>query len=64
MELVAVIDDNKTGKIFMDFVIAASDYLTTISFDKIIITSMDDTEKILQSLLNKGISRSKVTMLK
>ena len=63
MELVAVIDDNKAGDIFMDFVIADSDYLSSISFDKIIITSMDDTETILKSLLIKGISKNKVAIL-
>ena len=47
----------------MDFVIAGSDYLTTIYFDKIIITSVDDTEKILEGVLTKGISLSKVARL-
>ena len=63
IELVAVIDDNKAGEIFMDFVITGSDYLSTIYFDKIIITSIDDTENILNSILKKGISQSKVAML-
>ena len=63
IELVAVIDDNKAGEIFMDFVVTSSDYLSTIYFDKIIITSVDDTENILKSILKKGISRSKVAML-
>jgi len=63
IELVAVIDDNKTGEIFMDFVISGSDYLSTIYFDKIIITSIDDTEIILESILKKGILRSKVAMM-
>ena len=63
IELVAVIDDNKTGEIFMDFVISGSDYLSTIYFDKIIITSIDDTEIILESILKKGISPNKVAML-
>ena len=63
IELVAIVDDNKPGEIFMDFVIASSDYLSKIDFDKIIITSIDETEKILQNILKKGISRSKVAIL-
>ena len=63
IELVAVVDDNKASEIFMDFVITDSDYLSTIYFDKIIITSIDDTENILNNILKKGISRSKVAML-
>ncbi len=63
IELVAVVDDNKAGEIFMDFVITDSDYLSTIYFDKIIITIIDDTENILNNILKKGISRSNVAML-
>jgi len=63
IELVAVIDDNKAGEIFMDFVITGSDYLSTIYFDKIIITNIDDTENILKNIFKKGISRNKVAML-
>ena len=63
IELVAIVDDNKSGEIFMDFVIAGPDYLSTIDFDKIIITSIDETEKILQNILKKGISPNKVAMM-
>jgi DNA-binding MarR family transcriptional regulator len=63
IELVAVVDDSKAGEIFMDFVISDSDYLNTISFDKIIITNIDDTEKILENILKIGISRNKVAMM-
>ena len=63
IELVAVIDDNKSGEIFMDFVISEPDYLSTIYFDKIIITSIDDTENILKNILERGISLSKVAMM-
>jgi len=63
IELVGVVDDNKAGEIFMDFVITGSDYLSTIYFDKIIITSVDDTENIIKNILKKGISRNKVAML-
>lgn len=63
MELVAVIDDKNAGEIFMDFVVATSDYLNTISFDKILITNIDDTENILKNILEKGISRNNVAML-
>ena len=63
IELVAVVDNNKAGEIFMNFVITDSDYLSTIYFDKIIITGIDDTENILNSILKKGISRSIVAML-
>ncbi len=52
-----------SGEISMDFVISSSGYLSTIYFDKIIITSIDDAENILEGILRKGISLSKVAML-
>ncbi|MDY6792797.1 MAG: winged helix-turn-helix transcriptional regulator [Thermodesulfobacteriota bacterium] len=63
LELVAVVDDNKAGEIFMDFVITDPDYLSTIYFDKIIITSVEERENILQTILKNGISLSKVAMM-
>ena len=35
-----------------------------ISFDKVLITSIKEPEKVLERILQKGISRSKVAMLK
>jgi len=63
IQLVAIVDDNKEGDIFMDFVISSSNRLETISFDKILITSIKEPEKVLEKILQKGISRSKVAML-
>ena len=63
IQLVAVVDDNKEGDIFMDFVISSSNRLETISFDKILITSIKEPEKVLERILQKGISRSKVALL-
>ena len=64
IQLVAVVDDNKAGDIFMDYVIASPNRLEKISFDKVLITSIKEPEKVLERILQKGISRSKVAMLK
>ena len=63
IQLVAIVDDNKTGEIFMDFVISSTNRLETISFDKILITSINKPEKALERILQKGVLRSKVAML-
>ena len=63
IQLVAVVDDNKAGDIFMDFVISSPNRLETITFDKILISSINEPEKVLEKILQKGISRSKVAML-
>ena len=63
IQLVAVVDDKKAGDIFMDFVISSPNRLETISFDKILITSIKEPEKALEKILQKGVSRSKVAIL-
>ena len=63
IQLVGIVDDKKAGDIFMDFVISSPNRLETISFDKILITSIKEPEKVLERILQKGISRSKVAML-
>ena len=63
IQLVAVVDDNKADEIFMDFVISSPNRLEKISFDKILITSIKEPEKVLERILQKGISHSKVAML-
>ena len=63
IQLVGIVDDKKAGEIFMDFVISSSDRLKTITYDKILITGIEEPEEVLKGILEKGISRSKVIIL-
>ncbi|MHA1234934.1 MAG: winged helix-turn-helix transcriptional regulator [Promethearchaeota archaeon] len=63
IQLVGIVDDKKAGDIFMDFVILSSDRLKTISYDKILITGIEEPEEVLKEILEKGISPSKVIIL-
>jgi len=63
IQLVGIVDDKKAGDIFMDFVILSSDRLKTISYDKILITGIEEPEEVLKGILEKGISPSKVIIL-
>jgi len=63
IQLVGIVDDKKAGDIFMDFVISSPDHLNNISYDKILITGIEEPEEVLKGILEKGISRSKVIIL-
>jgi len=63
IKLVGIVDDKKAGDIFMDFVISSPDRLKTISYDKILITGIEEPEEVLKGILEKGILRSKVIIL-
>jgi DNA-binding MarR family transcriptional regulator len=63
IQLVGIVDDKKAGDIFMDFVISSPDRLKTITYDKILITGIEEPEEVLKGILEKGISRSKVIIL-
>ena len=56
INLVAVVDDEKKGKRFMRFVVEHPDRLTSLSFDRILITSANSAELILQKIIALGIS--------
>ena len=56
IELVAVFDDDKEGKRFMRYTVAHPDRMGSFSFDRILITSINSTETILQRIAALGLS--------
>lgn len=60
IELVAVVDDGKVGKKFMQFTIAHSDWIEFIGFDRIIITSINPTRSDFEKIAMMGILASRV----
>ena len=56
IELVAVFDDDKEGKRFMRHTVANPDRMGSFSFDRILITSINSTEIILQRIAALGLS--------
>jgi len=63
IKLAALVDDLKIGDKFMGKQIAASARLTSLSFDKILITALESRDDVLERVLGKGISRNNVIML-
>jgi DNA-binding MarR family transcriptional regulator len=64
IKLVAVVDDEKIGKRFMRFVVEHPDRLRSLSFDRILITSLNSTEQILQKISSIEISSETVVQIK
>ena len=56
IELVAVFDDDKEGNRFMRYTVAHPDRMGSFSFDRILITSINSTEIILQRIAALGLS--------
>ncbi len=62
--MVAVVDDFKIGDKFLDGIVVTDPLeLGSISFDRILITSMGSIDTVLEKILKQGIPRSKVVML-
>ena len=58
-----VVDEKKIGKIFFGSAVLSPDMLDSLSFDRIIITSINEDDTAMKKLLKKGISRNKIVML-
>ncbi len=58
-----VVDEKKIGKKFFGNVIISPDMLDSFSFDRIIITSLNEDDTAVDKLLKKGISRNKIVVL-
>ena len=63
ISLVAVVDDEKIGDNFLGFEIKKSNMLNSIVFDRILITSIDSKDKVMESIVKQGIPLNKVVML-
>lgn len=63
LKMVAIVDEKRVGKIFLGNVVKDPRVLSSLSFDRILITSLKKDDSQLEKILKKGIARSKVVML-
>lgn len=63
IELVAVFDDEKEGKRFMSYTVDHPDRISSFSFERILITSINSTELILQKIANLGLAIESVVQI-
>jgi len=63
IKIVAVVDDEKIGDKFLGNKVIGSSKLDSLSFDRILISSLNSNEPVLEKILKKGTSREKVVMI-
>jgi len=63
IELVAVFDDDKEGNRFMRYTVAHPDRMRSFSFDRILITSINSTQIILQRVAALDLSIEAVVQM-
>ena len=63
IQLLAIVDDNNIGEKFLGGMVKDPDILYSLSFDRILITSMISKDKMLKKVLEQGIPRSKLVLL-
>ena len=56
IELVAVVDEMRVGKRFMQYTVAHPDLLGSLWFDRVLITTIDSTRPILDKVTALGVS--------
>ncbi len=61
--MIAIVDDNKIGEVFLGGGVKNPAILDSLSFDRILITSMNKEDTTLERLLKIGVPQSKIVML-
>lgn len=61
--LVAIADREKIGEKKIDFKIVAPDTMPSLGFEKIVVTTMEPSDSVLEYLLSIGISRNNIEFL-
>jgi DNA-binding MarR family transcriptional regulator len=60
IEVVALVDDEREGEHLIGFKVENSAILNSISYDKILITSINLQDEAIENILNVGIPREKI----
>ena len=63
IEMVAVVDILKAGEQFLGYLVLDPVYLSLLSFDRILVTSIDSREKILDDIIENGAPDSKIVTI-
>jgi len=63
IDIAAVVDDEKIGEKFLGSAVKDPDILDSLSYDRILITSVEKRDTTFEKILANGISRNKVIMI-
>ncbi len=61
--LIGIVDSYRKGRKFFNIKISDPEILNMLSFDKILITSVDSVEVIHKGILNRGVPEDKIITL-
>jgi DNA-binding MarR family transcriptional regulator len=63
IDLVGVVDDSKNGRRFLDYTIRTTAALREMEFDKIIVTTLQSKETVIEKLFTIQVPKEKIIML-
>jgi len=63
IQLVGIVDDNKYGMDFFDWVTESPDRLNSDDWDAVLVTRLDDTARDITYLINKGVHLNSILTL-
>lgn len=61
--LVGIADDKRTGKKFLGYRVVKPSEVTALTFDRILVTSIESTGDAMKTILSHGIPRSSIKLL-
>lgn len=63
IRLSGIVDEKKNGKNFFEFKISGLDTMGKIDWDIVLLTSLEDTEKDIETLIDSGINIERIAAL-
>lgn len=63
IHLVGIVDERKKGNVFFEFEAEGLERLDREDWDAILLTRLDDTDRDIESLIEKGVDSSKIVTL-
>ena len=63
IQLIAIVDDEKMNTRFMKFLVTDPVYLDTVSYDRILVTSINSRNAILKKITQRGIPSDQVIVI-
>jgi DNA-binding MarR family transcriptional regulator len=63
IKLVGIIDEKQQGKSFFGFKIAGYERLENTDWDMVLVTRLDDSERTMNALLEKGVKQERIATI-
>ena len=63
IKLVGIVDDMQNGNDFFEYKVEALDRVNQKDWDTILLTRLDDTDRDIQSLINRGVNPRRIATL-